>query len=92
MSGGICVSIADMTKNSKGPPPLARGPAGLKLLPEKETHLCEFSITHNKIAPIYRFLQDHDRASPRPTPYHTSLFCEMWIGISAEENLVVQVR
>ena len=44
-----------------------------------------FSITHNKIEPIYRFcktLIGRRRGQRHTTPP----FCEMWIGISAEEN------
>ena len=66
----------------EGPATPGARPSGLKLLPEKETHLREFSITHNKIEPIYRFcktLIGRRRGQRHTTPP----FCEMWIGISA---------
>ncbi len=54
-------------------------------LPSEEIALRLFSITHNKIEPIYRFcktLIGRRRGQRHTTPP----FCEMWIGISAEEN------
>src|SRR6266851_8600499 len=51
----------------------------------KEVLVRLFSITHNKIEPIYRFcktLIGRRRGQRHTTPR----FCEMWIGISAEEN------
>src|SRR6266851_5176129 len=51
----------------------------------KEVLVRLFSITHNKIEPIYRFcktLIGRRRGQRHSTPP----FCEMWIGISAEEN------
>jgi hypothetical protein len=47
--------------------------------------LRQFSITHNKLEPIYRFcrsLVGRRRGQRHTTPP----FCEMWIGISTEEN------
>jgi hypothetical protein len=47
--------------------------------------LPQFSMTHNKIEPIFRFcktLIGRRRGQRHTTPP----FCEMWIGISAEES------
>jgi len=51
----------------------------------KEVPLPLFSITHNKLEPIYRFcrLLIGRRRGRR---HNTPPFCEMWIGTSAEEN------
>src|SRR6202022_2523189 len=53
--------------------------------PKKGVSLNQFSITHNKIEPIYRFCKTLI-GRRRGQRYTTPPFCEMWIGISAEEN------
>jgi hypothetical protein len=44
-----------------------------------------FSITHNKIVPIYQFCKSL-LGRRRGQRHNTPPFCEMWIGISADEN------
>jgi 3'-phosphoadenosine 5'-phosphosulfate sulfotransferase (PAPS reductase)/FAD synthetase len=43
------------------------------------------SITHNKLEPIYRFCRPLI-GRRRGQRHNTPPFCEMWIGISADEN------
>ena len=45
----------------------------------------QFSITHNKIEPIYQFCKSLI-GRQRGQRHNTPPFCEMWIGISADEN------
>jgi hypothetical protein len=47
--------------------------------------LRRFSITHNKIVPIYQFCKSL-LGRRRGQRHNTPPFCEMWIGISADEN------
>jgi hypothetical protein len=53
--------------------------------PEKEVPLPLFSTTHNKLEPIYRFCRPLI-GRRRGQRHNTPPFCEMWIGISADEN------
>jgi hypothetical protein len=69
----------------EGPATPGARPSGLKLLPEKDTHLREFSITHNKIAPIYRCPRELVARPPRIRKTKPP-FVEMWVGVSAKER------
>jgi hypothetical protein len=46
---------------------------GCKRPPEKETHLREFSITHNKLEPIYKFCRPLNWPAPRSTPQRAAV-------------------
>src|SRR6202158_4153509 len=50
-----------------------------------EVTLRQFSITHNKIAPIYRCTRELVARPPRIRKTKPP-FVEMWVGISAEER------
>src|SRR5438876_11182137 len=65
--------------------PAVRVDKGGATLVHRAHRLRQFSITHNKIAPIYRCTRELIARRPRIRKTRPP-FVEMWVGISAEER------